>query len=207
MATTIIDHPLITHKLAIMRDKDTSDKEFCENLKEIAQLASYVITKDLPVKEVEIQTPLCTMKTTKLAQPVILVPILRAGLGFLEGMKSILPNASVGHIGMKRDEESLIAHEYYANFPDNLKDSIVIVLDPMLATGSSSSQAIENIKKRGAKKIKFFSLVAAPKGVEVIETQHPDVDLYICALDEKLNEKGYIVPGLGDAGDRIFGTK
>lgn len=207
MATTIINHPLITHKLTMMRKKDTNNKEFCENIKEITELAAFVVTQDLPVKEVEIETPLTTMKTTVLAKDVVLVPILRAGLGFLEGMKAVLPTASVGHIGMKRDEETLIAHEYYANFPGNLSEATVIVLDPMLATGSSSAQAIENIKKRGAKDIKFFCLVAAPEGVEVIEKQHPDVDLYICALDEKLNDKGYIVPGLGDAGDRIFGTE
>lgn len=207
MATTVINHPLITHKLAIMRNVETGSKEFYENIKEISQLAAYVVTNDLPVKEVTITTPLTQMTTTMLAKDIVLVPILRAGLGFVEGMKSVLPHAKIGHIGMKRDEETLIAHEYYANFPKNLEESTVIVLDPMLATGSSSAQAITNIKQRGAKDIKFFCLVAAPEGVEVIEKEHPDVDLYICALDEKLNDKGYILPGLGDAGDRIFGTE
>ena len=207
MATTIINHPLITHKLTIMRKKETGNKEFCENIKEITELAAYVVTANLPVKEVEIDTPITTMKTTVLAKDIILVPILRAGLGFVEGMKAVIPTASVGHIGMKRDEDTLIAHEYYANFPGNLSEATVIVLDPMLATGSSSTQAIKNIKERGAKDIKFLSLVAAPEGIKVIEKDDPDVDLYVCAVDEKLNEKGYIVPGLGDAEDRIFGTE
>jgi len=206
MATTILNHPLIDHKLTIMRNKETGTKEFRQNLDEIAMLMAYEVTKGLPVKNVEIVTPICPMTGKKLVRSVVLVPILRAGLGLVDGFKTVIPTAKVGHIGMARNEETLEPEEYYAKFPSCLPEADVIVVDPMLATGGSASAAIQNIKKRGAKHIKLACLVAAPEGMEVIERDHPDVDLIVAALDEKLNDKGYIVPGLGDAGDRLFGT-
>ncbi|MFR7592132.1 MAG: uracil phosphoribosyltransferase [Longibaculum sp.] len=206
MATTILNHPLIDHKLTIMRNKETGTKEFRQNLDEIAMLMAYEVTKGLPLKNVEIVTPICPMTGKQLVRPIILVPILRAGLGLVDGFKAVIPTAKVGHIGMARNEETLQPEEYYAKFPSCLDQADVIVVDPMLATGGSATAAINNIKKRGAKYIKLACLVAAPDGIEVIERNHPDVDLVVAALDEKLNEKGYIVPGLGDAGDRLFGT-
>ena len=206
MATTILNHPLIDHKLTIMRNKDTGTKEFRQNLDEVAMLMAYEVTKSLPTKNIEIVTPICPMTGKELVRPIILVPILRAGLGLVDGFKAIIPTAKVGHIGMARNEETLQPEEYYAKFPSCLDQADVIVVDPMLATGGSDSAALENIKKRWVKHIKLAWLVAAPEGVEVIEKNHPDVDLIVAALDEKLNEKGYIVPGLGDAGDRLFGT-
>jgi len=206
MATTILNHPLIEHKLTIMRNKDTGTKEFRQNLDEIAMLMVYEVTKSLPTKNKEIVTPICPMTGKELIRPVILLPILRAGLGLVDGFKAVIPTAKVGHIGMARNEETLEPEEYYAKFPSCLDQADVIVVDPMLATGGSASAAITNIKKRGAKYIKLAFLVAAPEGIGVIEREHPDVDLTVAALDEKLNEKGYIVPGLGDAGDRLFGT-
>ena len=206
MATTILNHPLIYHKLKIMRNKETGTKEFRQNLDEIAMLMAYEVTKGLPLKNVEIVTPICSMTGKQLVRPIILVPILRAGLGLVDGFKAVIPTAKVGHIGMARNEETLQPEEYYAKFPSCLDQADVIVVDPMLATGGSATAAINNIKKRGAKYIKLACLVAAPEGIEVIEKNHPDVDLVVAALDEKLNEKGYIVPGLGDAGDRLFGT-
>ena len=206
MSTTILNHPLIDHKLTIMRNKETGTKEFRQNLDEIAMLMAYEVTKGLPVKSVEIVTPICPMTGKKLVRPVVLVPILRAGLGLVDGFKTVIPTAKVGHIGMARNEETLEPEEYYAKFPSCLPEADVLVVDPMLATGGSAVSAITNIKKRGAKNIKLACLVAAPEGIEVIEREHPDVDLVVAALDEKLNEKGYIVPGLGDAGDRLFGT-
>jgi len=206
MATTILNHPLIDHKLTIMRNKETGTKEFRQNLDEIAMLMAYEVTKSLPTKNVEIVTPICPMTGKQLVRPIVLVPILRAGLGLVDGFKSVIPTAKVGHIGMARNEETLEPEEYYAKFPPCLPNSDVIVVDPMLATGGSASAAITNIKKRGAKYIKLACLVAAPEGISAIENEHPDVDLVVCALDEKLNEKGYIVPGLGDAGDRLYGT-
>ena len=206
MATTILNHPLIDHKLTIMRNKETGTKEFRQNLDEIAMLMAYEVTKSLPLQNIEIVTPICPMTGKQLIRPVVLVPILRAGLGLVDGFKTIIPTAKVGHIGMSRNEETLQPEEYYAKFPSCLKEADVLVLDPMLATGGSACAAITNIKKRGAKNIKFACLVAAPEGIEVVEQKHPDVDLIVAALDEKLNEKGYIVPGLGDAGDRLFGT-
>lgn len=207
MATIILNHPLIDHKLTIMRSKDTGTKEFRQNLDEIAMLMAYEVTKGLPLKNVEIVTPICPMTGKELVRPVVLVPILRAGLGLVDGFKAIIPNAKVGHIGMARNEETLQPEEYYAKFPACLDHADVIVVDPMLATGGSASAALTNIKKRGAKYIKLACLVAAPEGIAAIEEAHPDVDLVVAALDEKLNEKGYIVPGLGDAGDRLFGTE
>lgn len=206
MATTILNHPLIDHKLTIMRNKETGTKEFRQNLDEIAMLMAYEVTKNIPVKGIEIETPICKMTGKQMIRPIVLVPILRAGLGLVDGFKAVIPTAKVGHIGMARNEETLIPEEYYAKFPPCLPNSEVIVVDPMLATGGSASAALVNIKKRGAKHIRLACLVAAPEGIEVIERDHPDVDLFVAALDEKLNEKGYIVPGLGDAGDRLFGT-
>ena len=195
MATTILNHALIDHKLTIMRDKDTKTIVFKDNLDEIAMLMAYEVTKELPLVDKEIVTPICPMIGKELKKQIILVPILRAGIGLVDG-----------HIGMARNEETLIPEEYYAKFPSGLEDSIVIIVDPMLATGGSASAAITNIKARGAKDIRLVCLVGAPEGVKVIEEDHPDVELILATLDEKLNEKGYIVPGLGDAGDRLFGT-
>ena len=202
----VMDHPLITHKLAIMRDKDTKTKDFRENLDEIAGLMAYEICRDLPTVEVEVETPITKCKTRKLAKDIVLVPILRAGLGLVNGISSLIPACKVGFIGMYRDEETLLPQEYFAKFPDMHK-ATVMVLDPMLATGGSAAAAITNIKKCGAKDIRLVCLVGAPEGVKKVQEAHPDVDIYLAALDDHLNEKGYIVPGLGDAGDRIFGTK
>lgn len=204
---TVLNHPLITHKLAIMRDEKTCTKDFSQQLDEIASLMAYEISRDLPVKEVEVKTPLQVCKTKMLAKDVILVPILRAGMGMTQGIRNLIPTAKVGFIGLYRNEETLEPVEYFAKFPKNLDDAVVMVLDPMLATGGSSSAALDMIKKRGAKNIKLVCLVGAPEGVKYVEEHHPDVDIYLAALDEKLNDVGYILPGLGDAGDRIFGTK
>ena len=203
----VMNHPLITHKLGHMRKVDTGTKDFGQNLDEIAGLMAYEVTRDLPQREVVIQTPITTMNTYELSKDIVLVPILRAGLGMVDGIRNLIPTAKVGHIGLYRDEETMEPHEYFAKFPSNLPDSVVLVLDPMLATGGSASMAIDALKKRGATTIKLVCLVGAPEGVKRIEEDHPDVDIYLAALDEKLNEIGYIVPGLGDAGDRIFGTK
>ena len=204
---TVLNHPLITHKLAIMRDEKTCTKDFSQQLDEIASLMAYEVSRDLPVKDVEVKTPMAVCKTQMLAKDVILVPILRAGMGMTQGIRNLIPTAKVGFIGLYRNEETLEPVEYFAKFPKNLDDAIVMVLDPMLATGGSSSAALNMIKKRGAKNIKLVCLVGAPEGVKYVEEHHPDVDIYLAALDEKLNDIGYIVPGLGDAGDRIFGTK
>lgn len=206
MATTVLDHALINHKLSIMRDKNTNTIVFKENLDEIAMLMAYEVTKDLPLVEYPIETPICKTVGKKLAKQIILVPILRAGIGLVDGFRRIIPSAKVGHIGLQRDEETLQPIEYYAEFPKGIEDAIVIVVDPMLATGGSASATITSLKKRGAKNIHLVCLLAAPEGVAVIEKEHPDVNLTLAALDDKLNSKGYIVPGLGDAGDRLFGT-
>lgn len=206
MATNILNHALIQHKLTIMRDKHTPTYLFKQNLDEIAKLMAYEVTKNLPLKDKKIETPICQMIGKELKQQIILVPILRAGIGLVDGFREIIPNAKIGHIGMYRDEETLVPHEYYARFPKGLEDAVVIVVDPMLATGGSASMAIQNIKDRGAKNILLVCLVGAPEGVALIEKEHPDVDITLAALDERLNENGYIVPGLGDAGDRLFGT-
>jgi uracil phosphoribosyltransferase len=203
----VLHHPLITHKLTQMRQKDTGTKDFRQNLDEIAGLMAYEITRDVPTRKVEIVTPVAPCVSEEMAKEIVLVPILRAGLGMVNGIRNLIPTAKVGHIGLYRDEETLEPHEYFAKFPSNLPESVVMVLDPMLATGGSASAAIDMIKKRGATVIKLICLVGAPEGVKRIEEDHPDVDIYLAALDEKLNEHGYIVPGLGDAGDRIFGTK
>lgn len=204
---TVLHHPLITHKLTQMRKESTGTKDFRQNLDEIAGLMAFEITRDLPLNPIEIRTPVAPCLTQELAKEIVLVPILRAGLGMVNGIRDLIPTAKVGHIGLYRDEETLEPHEYFAKFPSNMPESVVMVLDPMLATGGSASAAITLLKKRGASIIKLVCLVGAPEGVKRIEEDHPDVDVYLAALDEKLNEKGYIVPGLGDAGDRIFGTK
>jgi len=204
---TVLDHPLIKHKLSLMRDEKTTTKDFSEQLNEIAGLMAYEVAKDFPTKPVDVKTPMGICHTEKIAKDVVLVPILRAGMGMTQGIRSIIPTAKVGFIGLYRDEKTLQPVEYFAKFPKDLSDSVVIVLDPMLATGGSASAALELIKKRGAKTLKLVCLVGAPEGVKKIEEDHPDVDVYLAALDEKLNDIGYIVPGLGDAGDRIFGTK
>ena len=203
----LLKHPLLTHKLTLLRRKETGTKDFRETLDEIAGLMAYEITRDLPLREITIETPLQKCSTQELAREVVLIPVLRAGLGMVDGISNLLPNARVGHIGMYRDHETLEPTTYYSKFPDNLSDAIVMVLDPMLATGGSSTAAIQVLKDHGAKTIKLVCVVGAPEGVDRIRKDHPDVQIYLAALDEKLNEHGYILPGLGDAGDRLFGTK
>ena len=202
----VLNHPLITHKLAIMRDKNTSTKDFRQNLDEIAGLMAYEITRNLPTKKVVVETPMGECETEKIAKEIVLVPILRAGLGMTTGILNLVPTAKVGHIGLYRNEETLEPVEYFGKFPD-LEDAEVMVVDPMLATGGSAEAAITMIKKRGAKQIRLVCLVGVQEGVDRVHATHPDVDIYLAALDKELNEVGYIVPGLGDAGDRIFGTK
>ncbi|MDO4701199.1 MAG: uracil phosphoribosyltransferase [Erysipelotrichaceae bacterium] len=203
----VLNHPLITHKLTQMRRKETGTKDFKQNLDEIAGLMAYEVCRDLPVKPVTVETPVAACKTFELSNEIVLIPILRAGLGLVNGINDLIPTAKVGFVGLYRNEETLEPHEYFAKFPSNLDKAVNLVLDPMLATGGSAVAAIDIIKKKGATNIKLVCLVAAPEGVKVVEDAHPDVDIYIAALDSHLNEKGYIVPGLGDAGDRIFGTK
>ena len=204
----IMDHPLIQHKLTIMRDKNTGTKEFRELVGEIGMLMCYEATRDLPLKEVEIETPVAVAKTKVISgRKLAFVPILRAGLGMVDGVMRMVPAAKIGHIGMYRDPETHMPVEYYCKLPSDIGERDVIVLDPMLATGGSAIDAITQIKAKGAKSVRFMCIIAAPEGVKKLQEAHPDVEVYIGALDEKLNEHGYIVPGLGDAGDRIFGTK
>ena len=204
----ILDHPLVQHKVAILRNKDTGTKEFKEVVSEIATLLCYEATRDLPLGEVELDTPVAHATVKMLTgRKLALVPILRAGLGMVEGMLTLLPAAKVGHIGLYRDPDTLEPVEYYCKLPSDINEREVMVLDPMLATGGSAADAIRLIKQHGAKNIKFLGLIAAPEGLARLHKEHPDVDIYVAALDEKLNDHGYIVPGLGDAGDRIFGTK
>lgn len=203
----IISHPLVQQKLTYLRDKNTSTREFRKLLSEITALMLFEITEDLLTKEVEIETPLEKTSSKVLKDHVVLVPVLRAGLGMLDGALDLIPNAKVGHIGLYRDEKTLQPVEYYAKFPPVMPEAIVIMLDPMLATGGSSSAAISLLKKRGAKKLKCLSLVSAPEGILRMQKDHPDVMIYTASVDRKLNENGYIVPGLGDAGDRLYGTK
>ena len=205
---TITNHPLIQHKLSILRDKHTASKEFRTLVGEIAMLMCYEATRDLPLKDVEIETPVSGMTTKALAgKKLAFVPILRAGLGMVDGVLTLVPSARVGHIGLYRDPETLQPVEYYCKLPSDIGERDVIVLDPMLATGGSAIDAITQIKKRNPKDIKFMGIIAAPEGLAALQKAHPDVDIYVAALDDHLNEHGYIVPGLGDAGDRIFGTK
>ena len=204
----VFDHPLIQHKLSIMRDKRTGVKEFRELLEEISMLMVYEVTRDLPVEKVDVETPICRTKTNMLAgKPIGIIPILRAGLGMVDGIMNLIPNAKVGHIGLYRDPETLNPVEYYCKLPEDAEHRELIVLDPMLATGGSASAAITFIKQRGCSNIRLVNLIAAPEGIARIQKDHPDVDVYVAALDEHLNDHGYIVPGLGDAGDRLFGTK
>ena len=204
----IVDHPLVQHKLSIMRNKETSVKDFRALVGEIAMLLTYEATRDLPLTTSHIETPLCPMEAPTLAgKKMAIVPILRAGLGFEDGILTLIPSARVAHIGMYRDEETLEPHFYFLKYPKDIADRDVLVVDPMLATGGSADMAIAKMKELGCKNIKLMILVAAPEGVEAIYKKHPDVQIYCAALDDHLNENGYIVPGLGDAGDRIFGTK
>ena len=204
----VIDHPLIQHKLTIIRDKNSGTKVFREVVDEIAMLMAYEISRDLPVEEVEIETPMMKSVQKQLAgKKVAIIPILRAGLGMVDGILQLIPAAKVGHVGLYRDEETLEPHEYFVKLPDDITSRQLLVVDPMLATGGSAVMAIDALKKRGASNIKFVCLVAAPEGVKVLQEAHPDVDIYTAALEDRLNEHGSIVPGLGDAGDRLFGTK
>ena len=204
----VMDHPLIQHNVGIIRRKETSSKEFREMISEIAMLMCYEATRDLKLTDVEITTPISKMTAKELAgKKLAVVPILRAGLGMVDGMLSMIPAAKVGHIGLYRNEETLEPVEYYCKLPKDCAEREVFVVDPMLATGGSATAAITMLKNKGVKKIRFMCIVAAPQGIERMQKEHPDVDLYVGALDDHLNENGYIVPGLGDAGDRIFGTK
>ncbi len=203
----VLDHPLITHKLTLLRNKETRTKDFRQNLEEIAGLMAYEITRDLPLSDIEVETPVGKCRTKELAREIILVPILRAGLGMVDGITHLIPTAKVGHMGLYRNEKTLQPVAYYAKFPKDLTDAVVLVLDPMLATGGSAGAAIGRLKEKGARTIKLVSIVGAPEGVEKIEEDYPEIEIVLAALDERLNEQGYIVPGLGDAGDRIFGTK
>ena len=204
----ILDHPLIRHKLAIIRDKNTNTKQFREIIGELATLMAYESFKDVPTQEITVETPLeTTTQTVVKENSIAIVPILRAGLGMVDGILSLFPAAKVGHIGLYRDEETLEPQEYYCKLPSNIEDKVVMVVDPMLATGGSACDAIKMLKKRNCKKIKLMSIIAAPEGVSKVADAHPDVEIFVSTLDRCLNEHGYILPGLGDAGDRIFGTK
>lgn len=208
MALTITNHPLIQHKLSILRDKNTGSKEFRSLISEIANLLCYEATRDLPLMEVEVETPIAKCKTKVIAgKKLCFVPILRAGTGMLDGVLQLVPSAKVGHIGMYRDPETALPVPYYCKLPDDIAHREVFVLDPMLATGGSAIDAINQIKKDNPMSVKFMCIIAAPEGLEALQKAHPDVDIYCAALDDHLNEHKYIVPGLGDAGDRIFGTK
>ena len=204
----VMDHPLIQHKVSLMRDKETGTKEFRELLNEISMLMAYEVTRDLPLREVEIETPICRAQTKVIAgKKLAIVPILRAGLGMVDGIMSLVPSAKVGHIGLYRDPNTLEPVEYYCKLPEDCEEREILLVDPMLATGGSASAAIRFLKRRGCKHIKLVCLIAAPDGTSRIQADHPDVNIYVAAMDEKLNDHGYIVPGLGDAGDRLFGTK
>ena len=207
---TVMDHPLIQHKLTIIRQTTTGTKDFREVVSEIAMLMAYEVTRDMPLKDIEIETPLVkSVQKTLSGKKVAIIPILRAGLGMVDGFLAMLPAAKVGHVGLYRDEETFEPHEYFVKLPADIKERQLFVVDPMLATGGSAIAAIEALEKRGAKpsNIKFVCLVAAPEGVKVLNEAYPDVEIVVAALDERLNENGYILPGLGDAGDRLFGTK
>ena len=204
----ILDHPLLQHKLTILRDENTGVKDFRQVVSEIATLMCYEATRDLPLEDVEIKTPITTAKFMTIAgKKLAIVPVLRAGLGMVDGILTLIPSAKVGHIGLYRDPDTLEPVEYYCKMPTDIAEREVIILDPMLATGGSASAAIQFIKNYEVKHIKLMNIIAAPEGIERVHHDHPDVDIYCAALDEKLNDHGYIVPGLGDAGDRIFGTK
>ncbi len=204
----IMDHPLIQHKMSIIRDKNTGSKEFRELVKEISVLLAYEVTRTLSLKEIEIETPICKTKVKSLSGlKQAIVPILRAGLGMVDGFLDLLPTAKVGHVGLYRDPETLKPVEYYCKLPQDIEKRDVFVLDPMLATGGSAIAAIQFLKNNGAKNIIFVCLISCPEGIKALQEAHPDVDIYVASVDEKLNDHAYIVPGLGDAGDRLFGTK
>ena len=204
----VFDHPLIKHKLTLIRDKNTGSKEFRELVTEISTLMGYEVTRDMQLEDIEIETPICKTKSQVIAgKKVGLVPILRAGLGMVDGMLNLLPAARVGHIGLYRDPETFKPVEYYCKLPQDVNERELIILDPMLATGGSATAAIQFLKDRGARSIKLVNLIAAPEGIEAVQKAHPDVDIYIAAVDERLNDHKYLIPGLGDAGDRLFGTK
>ncbi len=204
----VVDHPLVQHKLTMMRKTDAGAKDFRELLNEISMFIAYEVTKDLPLEDIEIETPICKTTSKVIAgRKLAIVPVLRAGLGMVDGFLSLVPAAKVGHIGLYRDPETLEPVEYYCKLPSDVPEREIVVVDPMLATGGSASAAVRFIKDRGGKHIKLMCLIAAPEGIERVQKEHPDVDIYLAAVDEKLNEHGYIVPGLGDAGDRLFGTK
>ena len=208
MAVHVLDHPLIQHKLAILRDKNTGTKEFRALISEIAGLMCYEATRNLPTKEVEVETPVAIAKCKMLAgKKLAIVPVLRAGLGMVDSMVDLIPSAKIGHIGLYRDPETHKPVEYYCKLPDDIANRHVFVVDPMLATGGSAVAAIDFLKKHGCRKITMMNVIGCPEGVETVQKAHPDVDLYLAAVDEKLNDHKYIIPGLGDAGDRIFGTK
>ena len=203
----VLNHPLIDHKMTIIRDKNTGSKAFRETVSEIGGLITYEISRDFSTVNKEIETPVVKMTAHELEKKVVIVPILRAGLGMVDGIHNMIPHAKIGHVGLYRDEETLEPHTYYSKFPEQTKESVVLVVDPMLATGGSASAAIDILKKVGAKDIRYVGLVGCPEGVARLQKDHPDVDIYLAALDSHLNELGYIVPGLGDCGDRLFGTK
>lgn len=203
----VLKHPLITHKLTQMRKKETGTKDFRQNLDEIAGLMAYEISRDFPLQSIKIETPVMECETFELEKEIVLVPILRAGLGMVNGICNLIPTVKIAHVGLYRDEETLEPHTYFEKYPKTINDSIVMIVDPMLATGGSAIAAIKMVKNQGASNIRLVCLVGAPEGVRAVEDAYPEVDIYLAALDEKLNEKGYIIPGLGDAGDRIFGTK
>lgn len=203
----IIDHPLIQHKLTRIRDKHTGTKEFRENVNEIAGLMAYEITRDIPLRKTETETPMMRCETRELSRDIVLIPVLRAGLGMVDGITSLIPTAKIGHVGMYRDHETLEPKSYYAKFPYRMNKAVVLVLDPMLATGGSASATLDKLKSEGARDLKLVCIVGAPEGLERIRKDHPGVEIYLAALDDGLNEQGYIMPGLGDAGDRLFGTK
>ncbi|MBR5076254.1 MAG: uracil phosphoribosyltransferase [Bacteroidales bacterium] len=204
----VIDHPMIQHKLTIMRDKETGPKDFRQLLDEISLLMGYEVTRDIPLEDVEIETPLCRMTAKKVSgRKLAIVPILRAGMGMMGGLQTLVPVAKVGHIGLYRNEKTHEPVVYYCKLPEDIQDRMVIVTDPMLATGGSATDAIHMLKERGCTNIRLMCLVAAPEGIVKVQTEHPDVDIYVAAVDDHLNSDAYIVPGLGDAGDRIFGTK
>jgi uracil phosphoribosyltransferase len=205
---TVVDHPLVQHKLTLMRDKERSTKGFRQLLNEIGMLLCYEVTRDLPIERIQIETPMTKMEGAQIAgKKLVFAPILRAGVGFLDGMLTLVPAARVAHIGLYRDPESLQAVEYYFKAPSDLADRMVLVLDPMLATANSAVAAIDRLKERGAKDLRFVCLLAAPEGIEKLRGAHPDVDIWTASIDERLNDHGYIVPGLGDAGDRMYGTR
>lgn len=203
----VVDHPLMRHKLALIRDEETCTKDFRQTVSEMATLMAYEITRELPTRKIEVQTPVSLAKAETLAKEVVIIPILRAGLGMVEGISSLIPTAKVGHLGLYRDEKTLEPHTYYAKFPECIAEATVLLVDPMLATGGTVAKSIEILKEQGVKDIAFVGIVGAPEGVRRVHKDHPEVNIFLASLDEKLDERGYIVPGLGDCGDRLYGTK